>query len=626
MSAILHAISPSIIAFLIQSVVVSAIAIAVGQLMARRGAAFRIAVYRAGILSILTLTIAGPAMRLVAHPWWAIADRAAGPHITAERATDESTLVPQVGIRPGSVMRGPSGTIYKAGRNDVTSKVASSSDLGTAARSSEPLTTVEIVGLVSLLGSIGFLVLIGTGSTWVLLLGKECRQLTDSWLKTSFDRLSSLDHVGYVRLAQSPRVSSAFVAGIRRPTIYLPSDVEDNFGVDQIEAILCHELVHVRQGDCLWALLARLSCAVSWLNPFSWLLSRQLSSASEELCDQQVLNSGIEPATYAGCLLRVAETIVAKPAQRLVGAGVLPAKSQLTKRITNMLNNTNQPSASAPRNPRLRIAAVAAVCAIAACLLVSAESPRHDTTPEATVQGMVDALNKHDWNGLFSRIEGARIDEAVATLKKVDTGKAEMPQITPKLSSVKITGDSATVQVNIRIAGGPNPPLPEQEEVTLHRVDGDWKISGVGEGKRGLFSQLVMVARDPKMMAVARASAGRTVVLSNMKQIALAVIMYSGDHNDKFALTQATLKSAVKPYLRNDKLFVDPDGKPLDVRFNSNLTGKSELEIAAPAETVLLSLGPKGSLQFTDDKTIIAYADGHVKFVTKNGVAQLKWK
>ena len=296
-----------------------------------------------------------------------------------------------------------------------------------------------------------------------------------------------------------------------------------------------------------------------------------------------------------------------------------------------MLNNSSNSSLLVSRNSRLKIAVVAVACAFGACLFVAAASPlspaRRDATPEGTVQAMFVAWNKRDWRGVFSRIESAKLDAAVATLNRIEATTGRMPQMVAHLSSFTINGNDAAGHVKIdSLPSGPNHvTVKTEDDVTLRQTNGDWKIVS-GRLENSFFNQLTQVARDPKRMAQAQASSVRSVVLSNLKQIALAVLIYTNDHDDRILFNQSTLKSTLKKYIAKQDVWFGPDGKPLDVRINPALVGKSIAQVARPAYCVLLSLGPKGNLQFTNDRTLIAFVDGHVKPVSRAGVANLLWK
>lgn len=77
---------------------------------------------------------------------------------------------------------------------------------------------------------------------------------------------------------------------------------------EQLQCILAHEALHVRQWHTLDVLMARLICCIAWFNPFAWLYVRELRAVHEYLADGAVLaDHGREG--YLGLLYREATGI-----------------------------------------------------------------------------------------------------------------------------------------------------------------------------------------------------------------------------------------------------------------------------------------------------------------------------
>lgn len=74
---------------------------------------------------------------------------------------------------------------------------------------------------------------------------------------------------------------------------------------EELQCILTHEQVHVRQRHTLDVLLMRLMCCVAWFNPFAWLMLRELRRVHEYLADEAVL-SAHGRKDYLGLLWRQA--------------------------------------------------------------------------------------------------------------------------------------------------------------------------------------------------------------------------------------------------------------------------------------------------------------------------------
>ncbi len=90
--------------------------------------------------------------------------------------------------------------------------------------------------------------------------------------------------------------------GFIKPVVLIP-DGHEAWTEEQRSSALIHELSHVKRADFLVMLLVRLSLAMFWLNPLSWVVFRRLKKEQEEACDEWVLRAGIKPSTYAANLL-----------------------------------------------------------------------------------------------------------------------------------------------------------------------------------------------------------------------------------------------------------------------------------------------------------------------------------
>lgn len=84
--------------------------------------------------------------------------------------------------------------------------------------------------------------------------------------------------------------------------IYLNSD---SYTAEQLEAIICHEQVHVRERHTLDILLMELLQALFWYNPCLPGLKRAVSQNLEYIADEQVVNLTANKAQYQYSLLHV---------------------------------------------------------------------------------------------------------------------------------------------------------------------------------------------------------------------------------------------------------------------------------------------------------------------------------
>lgn len=84
--------------------------------------------------------------------------------------------------------------------------------------------------------------------------------------------------------------------------IFVNRQLHDN---EELEKIIRHEFVHVRQRHSLDVLWGEMLCMLNWYNPFAWLIRRSIRQNLEFIADHQVLGSGVDRKQYQYLLLKV---------------------------------------------------------------------------------------------------------------------------------------------------------------------------------------------------------------------------------------------------------------------------------------------------------------------------------
>ena len=131
--------------------------------------------------------------------------------------------------------------------------------------------------------------------------------------------------------------------GIFRPVILLPKN-SIYWPRERLEAVLRHELAHVRRRNSLAQMLSLIVCAFYWPNPLVWIAARNLRCEAEMAADDAVILSGIKPSAYAGELLQIAAEFRAQPLMPLAMA----APSALEAHVNSVLAPTKPRSGVTP--------------------------------------------------------------------------------------------------------------------------------------------------------------------------------------------------------------------------------------------------------------------------------------
>jgi bla regulator protein BlaR1 len=114
-----------------------------------------------------------------------------------------------------------------------------------------------------------------------------------------------------VWLSQSSLEPGVF--GIVRPSLVWPAGISEHLQDTHLEAILAHEVQHVRRHDNLAAAVHMVVQAVFWFHPLVWWLGGRLIIERERACDEAVLQFGGSPQIYAESILNTCEYSVTSP-------------------------------------------------------------------------------------------------------------------------------------------------------------------------------------------------------------------------------------------------------------------------------------------------------------------------
>jgi uncharacterized protein (TIGR03435 family) len=103
------------------------------------------------------------------------------------------------------------------------------------------------------------------------------------------------------------------VIGIIRPKLMLPAGIEEHLSPAQLQAVITHELCHVRHRDNLAAAVHMLVEALFWFHPLVWWMGARLMVERERACDEEVLVLGNDPTVYAQSIVRICQFCLESP-------------------------------------------------------------------------------------------------------------------------------------------------------------------------------------------------------------------------------------------------------------------------------------------------------------------------
>jgi uncharacterized protein (TIGR03435 family) len=162
-----------------------------------------------------------------------------------------------------------------------------------------------------------------------------------------------------IKTMSSPTLLEPGVFGVFRPVLLLPEGIAERLKPDQLEAIVAHELCHVRSYDNLAAAIHMLAEAIFWFHPLLWWIGKRLVDEREVACDEEVLRLGSEPQVYAESILKVCKLYLESPLDCVSGI----TGSDLRKRIRIIMTHPVSLKLNVGRKLLLTLAGMAAVTA-----------------------------------------------------------------------------------------------------------------------------------------------------------------------------------------------------------------------------------------------------------------------
>ena len=138
-----------------------------------------------------------------------------------------------------------------------------------------------------------------------------------------------------VQIYISQLVKSPLTIGFLKPLILVPLASINNLTTSQLEAVILHELAHIRRADYFVNIILSIIETALFFNPFTHLLGKIIKTERENSCDDWVLQFQYDPSAYAEALLRIAYQQHAPALAMNAAAG---KEQDLLWRVKRMLN------------------------------------------------------------------------------------------------------------------------------------------------------------------------------------------------------------------------------------------------------------------------------------------------
>jgi len=197
-----------------------------------------------------------------------------------------------------------------------------------------------------ILGALLFLVRFGTSLADLRNISVKNHEMVDpKWMQLLQQQMGLLQLKKPIKLFQTIHLDMPVTYGIWKPVILIPVSLFFHLSPAQIEAIMAHELAHIKRYDYLVNLFQSLLEVIFFFHPVFWWINKTARELRENACDDQAIKIGIAPKDLAYGLAN-ALNLTSKPAPEMAMAASRPKNPTLDriKRIMGVETSPTQPT------------------------------------------------------------------------------------------------------------------------------------------------------------------------------------------------------------------------------------------------------------------------------------------
>jgi bla regulator protein BlaR1 len=294
-----------------------------------------------------------------------------------------------------------------------------------------------------------------------------------------------------IEVRVTPGLLEPGVAGLIRPILLLPEGITERLTPSQLNAVLTHELSHVRRGDNLTSALHMIVETLFWFHPLVWWIGARLVDERERACDEEVLRLGNEPRAYAEGILNVCKLYVESPLACVSGI----TGSDLKQRIEAIMASRTGSRLSRTKKFMLAGAGVAALAGPIVIGLGNTSAMKAQSAPPVPLHFEVASIkpNNSGANTVDVRIApGGRLWARNASLRILITSAYQIRDF--QISGGPAWLGSARFDIETKNQGNPTETevsqmlqtlLAERFQLKVHQETRDMPIYSLSIGKNG---------------------------------------------------------------------------------------------------------------------------------------------
>lgn len=228
-----------------------------------------------------------------------------------------------------------------------------------------------------------------------------------------------------VQLLESALVTGPAALGFFKPLILVPVGLLNNLPAEQVEAILLHELAHIRRSDYLVNFIQCLLENIFFFNPGLLWVSNLIRQERENCCDDLAIAAMKNKTLYVNALVAFQEYKLHGARYALAFAG---QKAPLLDRVKRIINHHNYKTLSIME----KISLLATVLLISAVTFLSL----HNTQAQTTRENRIPSFSNVNVSG-----SGTASSPQIMFLQDVNGKTYSIKRVDKKIQEMYVNGE-----------------------------------------------------------------------------------------------------------------------------------------------------------------------------------------
>lgn len=238
-----------------------------------------------------------------------------------------------------------------------------------------------------------------------------------------------------ISFKESALITTPMVIGAFSPVVLIPIGLLSGFSTSEVEAILSHELAHIRRNDYVINLLQSFVEVIFFFHPAIWWISNRIRTEREHCCDDIALSVCGDKMSLAHALVKVAEWQTT-PGFAMAFASKKPLLLHRVQRVLGLTSKTKRPIGNLP--------IILSTFLLISCLSLYAVAQKSEKSRKAEKTNQQAAKKKKTVSTYRSAASEISEFELAAPVEEIADVEMEVPEI----ADIALENDSLNKKMN----------------------------------------------------------------------------------------------------------------------------------------------------------------------------------